>query len=73
MESKLSMFQPFSPGLLDPDRFTPRWEFQLDMLALDILLFGVVQHGRCRWGHGEIWRVGKIDTGFPMFFLIKSV
>ena len=37
---KLSMFQPFSPGLLDPDRLTPRWEFQLDM-------FGV--------GHSALW------------------
>ena len=33
---------PHCQGLLDPDRLTPRWEFQLDMLALDILLFGVV-------------------------------
>ena len=30
------------PGVLDPDRLSPRWEFQLDMLALDVFLFGLV-------------------------------
>mmetsp|Transcript_5824 Transcript_5824/g.10485 ORF Transcript_5824/g.10485 Transcript_5824/m.10485 type:complete len:240 (+) Transcript_5824:57-776(+) len=29
-------------SLLDPDKLTPRWEFQLDMLALDVFLFGLV-------------------------------
>eukprot|EP00435_Cladocopium_sp_Y103_P035442 s1741_g9.t1 len=37
-------------SLLDPDRLTPRWEFQLDMLALDILLFGVVYRYAVRTG-----------------------
>uniref|UniRef100_A0A7S4UGF6 Uncharacterized protein n=1 Tax=Alexandrium monilatum TaxID=311494 RepID=A0A7S4UGF6_9DINO len=35
---------------LDPDRLTPRWEFQLDMLALDILLFSLVYRYAVREG-----------------------
>jgi len=35
---------------LDPDRLTPRWEFQLDMLALQILLFGLVYRYAVREG-----------------------
>ena len=31
------------PGVLDPDRLSPRWEFQLDMLALDVLKGGAVE------------------------------
>eukprot|EP00439_Symbiodinium_sp_Y106_P013533 s1744_g1.t4 len=37
-------------SLLDPDRLTPRWEFQLDMLALDIFLFGLVYRYAVRTG-----------------------
>ncbi|CAJ1411097.1 unnamed protein product [Effrenium voratum] len=37
-------------SLIDPDRLTPRWEFQLDMLALDIFLFGVVYRYAIRAG-----------------------
>lgn len=35
---------------LDPDRLTPRWEFQLDMLAFDMLLFGLVYRYAVREG-----------------------
>ncbi|CAE7235335.1 PAO4 [Symbiodinium natans] len=37
-------------SLLDPDRLTPRWEFQLDMLALDVFLFGLVYRYAVRQG-----------------------
>lgn len=35
---------------LDPERLTPRWEFQLDMLALQILLFALVYRYAVREG-----------------------
>lgn len=35
---------------LDPERLTPRWEFQLDMLAFQILLFGLVYRYAVREG-----------------------
>ena len=37
-------------SVLDPDRLSPRWEFQLDMLALDVFLFGVVYRYAVRAG-----------------------
>lgn len=37
-------------SLVDPDRLTPRWEYQLDMLALDIALFGLVYRYAVREG-----------------------
>ncbi|CAK8994131.1 unnamed protein product, partial [Durusdinium trenchii] len=50
-------------GLLDPDRLTPRWEFQLDMLALDIFLFGVVYRYAVRAGDDNpMLRTGVIGA-----------
>ncbi|CAK0861693.1 unnamed protein product [Prorocentrum cordatum] len=37
-------------GLLDPDRLTPRWELQLDALALQAVLFGLVYRYAVREG-----------------------
>lgn len=42
---------PLVPAsLADSERLTPRWEFQLDMLALDIALFGLVYRYAVREG-----------------------
>ncbi|CAK9092148.1 Hypothetical protein SCF082_LOCUS43372 [Durusdinium trenchii] len=50
-------------SLLDPDRLTPRWEFQLDMLALDIFLFGVVYRYAVRAGDDNpMLRTGVIGA-----------
>mmetsp|Transcript_35164 Transcript_35164/g.79349 ORF Transcript_35164/g.79349 Transcript_35164/m.79349 type:complete len:252 (+) Transcript_35164:17-772(+) len=40
----------FIVGWLDPDRLTPRWEFQLDVLALQVLLFALVYRYAVREG-----------------------
>mmetsp|Transcript_11025 Transcript_11025/g.25218 ORF Transcript_11025/g.25218 Transcript_11025/m.25218 type:complete len:252 (-) Transcript_11025:20-775(-) len=37
-------------GWLDPDRLTPRWEFQLDVLAFQVVLFALVYRYAVREG-----------------------
>lgn len=48
---------------LDAARLTPRWEFQLDMLALDLALFGLVYRYAVREGdENPMLRLGVLGA-----------
>lgn len=61
-------------GWLDPERLTPRWEFQLDMLALQVLLFGLVYRYAVREGDENPMLRAGVLAAFVLpraFFLVE--
>mmetsp|Transcript_8307 Transcript_8307/g.14894 ORF Transcript_8307/g.14894 Transcript_8307/m.14894 type:complete len:256 (-) Transcript_8307:34-801(-) len=61
-------------GWLDPDRLTPRWEFQLDVLALQVLLFALVYRYAVREGDDNPMQRLGIIAAFVIpraFFMVE--
>eukprot|EP00418_Pyrodinium_bahamense_P065997 CAMPEP_0179093148 /NCGR_PEP_ID=MMETSP0796-20121207/42641_1 /TAXON_ID=73915 /ORGANISM="Pyrodinium bahamense, Strain pbaha01" /LENGTH=303 /DNA_ID=CAMNT_0020790771 /DNA_START=12 /DNA_END=921 /DNA_ORIENTATION=+ len=59
---------------LDPDRLTPRWEFQLDMLAVDVLLFSLVYRYALREGDDNAMQKLGVISAFVLpraLFLVE--